>query len=248
MSSLSLSSFSPSLRPSMSPITLPPINTGALLLHAGAAATMAYGYMGLQTLPIHAFIASQKGGHFQFLTILGLAVAFVTMLLSMLADLAPVLTLVKRTKRAVFMIAMPLAVVISTIYWTLLFVCPQLILREDESLDTEPSSSVEAPTFTRIPLQMDIALHAVPAISLLLDFFLLERKYSTKHAVYGGFIVAASSGIWYSWWVEECGKYNGIFPYPFLTFSPFHIRIAIYSVATTFAYVCFLVLNFIRRA
>lgn len=61
---------------------------------------------------------------------------------------------------------------------------------------------------------MDVALHAVPAISLLLDFFLLERKYSRKTAVFGGFIVAAASGLWYAWWVEECAKYNGICEYP----------------------------------
>jgi len=231
----------------MSSITFSSYNPGPLLLHAGAAATMAYGYLGLHTLPIHSFIANQKGGHFQFLTIQGLAVAFVTMLLSMLTDLVPVLSVVKRAKRTVFMIAMPLAVVISSIYWTLLFASPHLILRKDESLDSEPSSSSAAPQFTRIPVEMDIALHAVPAISLLLDFFLLERKYTTKQAVYGGFIVAATSGLWYAWWVEECAKYNGIFPYPFLTFSPFHIRLVIYSVATTFAYVCFLVLNAVRR-
>lgn len=46
-------------------------NPGPLILHAGAAATMAYGYMGLHTLPINSFIESQRGGHFQFLTIQG---------------------------------------------------------------------------------------------------------------------------------------------------------------------------------
>ncbi|KAH8106738.1 FAR-17a/AIG1-like protein [Cristinia sonorae] len=218
------------------------------LLHAGAAATMAYGYMGLHTLPIHSFIVNQKGGHFQFLTIQGLLVAFVTMVLSMLADLVPVLSLIKRAKRAVFMIAMPLAVVISTIYWTLLLAFPHLILRPDMEGESEPSSSSKASQFARIPVQMDLALHAVPAISLLLDFFLLERKYTNKQAIYGGFFVAAASGLWYAWWVEECAKFNGIFPYPFLTFSPFHIRVVIYSVATAFAYVCFLTLNALRRA
>ena len=100
--------------------------------------------------------------------------------------------------------------VISTIYWTLLFTLPQLILRSE---DSEPSSSGAAPKLSRIPVDMDVALHAVPAISLLLDFFLLERKYSRKTAVFGGFIVAAASGLWYAWWVEECAKYNGICEY-----------------------------------
>lgn len=104
--------------------------------------------------------------------------------------------------------------VISTIYWTLLLAFPQLILRKEEIFETafesEPSSSAEAPHLARIPVKMDLALHAVPAISLLLDFFLFERKYTTKQATYGGFVVAAASGFWYAWWVEECAKYNGI--------------------------------------
>lgn len=99
-----------------------------------------------------------------------------------------------------------LAVVISTIYWTLLFTAPNLILRPD---DSEPSSSTKSPRLSRIPVEMDVSLHAVPAISLLLDFFLLERKYTRKQAIYGGFVVAATSGLWYAWWVEECAKYNG---------------------------------------
>ena len=107
-----------------------------------------------------------------------------------------------------------LAVVISTIYWTLLFASPNLILRKEEALSG--SSSPSASKLMRIPMSMDIALHAVPAISLLLDFFLLERKYTPKQAAYGGFIVAAISGFWYAWWVEECAKYNGICEYMFL--------------------------------
>lgn len=62
---------SPSSSSSMTTITLPSFNPGALLLHAGAAATMAYGYFGLHSLPVNSFIESQRGGHFQFLTIQG---------------------------------------------------------------------------------------------------------------------------------------------------------------------------------
>ena len=46
---------------------------GAFVLHSGAAAVMAHGWTGLQSLTISKWINTQKGGHFQFLTILGYA-------------------------------------------------------------------------------------------------------------------------------------------------------------------------------
>lgn len=45
-------------------------NQGAVLLHGTTAAIMAYGYNSLSGLPMNEWIKTQKGGHFQFLTIL----------------------------------------------------------------------------------------------------------------------------------------------------------------------------------
>jgi len=212
----------------------------AAVLHSGAIAAMAYGWFGLHSLGVNEWISKQRGGHFQFLTIQGLFVAGFTMALSLVLDFAPAITIIKRLKRTVFMIALPLAVVITTIYWSLLLLCPSLILQKDEP---KPSSSSEASTLSRIPLEMDLALHAAPAITLLLDFYLFERRYSTKQAIFGGLLVATIAGIWYASWVEYCASYNGVFPYPFLTFNPFNIRAVIYGSAMSFAYVCFLGLN-----
>ena len=80
---------------------------GAVLLHSIAAAIMTYAWFELETLPNDSFISKQKGGHFQFLTIQGrvlfgsmsselylnpifrLVIAWLTMVLSLLADIAP---------------------------------------------------------------------------------------------------------------------------------------------------------------
>ena len=43
----------------------------AVLLHSVAVAIMTYAWFELETLPNDAWIAKQKGGHFQFLTIQG---------------------------------------------------------------------------------------------------------------------------------------------------------------------------------
>lgn len=42
----------------------------AVLFHGTAAAIMAYAYNSLNGLPTHDWLKTQKGGHFQFLTIL----------------------------------------------------------------------------------------------------------------------------------------------------------------------------------
>lgn len=44
---------------------------GALFLHSAAAGVMAYGFLSIKTLPVNDWIETQKGGHFQFLTIQG---------------------------------------------------------------------------------------------------------------------------------------------------------------------------------
>lgn len=102
-----------------------------------------------------------------------------------------------------------LAVVISSIYWTLLIFFPKLILRAPEPGELGPTSSDEVPELLRISRSLDLSLHAAPGTFLLLDFYLFELKYSKFHARYGGAAVAAVAGIWYACWVEYCASYNG---------------------------------------
>ena len=138
---------------------------------------------------------------------------------------------------------------------------PKLILRAPEV--GEWGASSEAPDLIRIPLSLDLSLHAVPGTALILDFFLFEKKYPKSQARRGGAIVAIAASLWYSCWVEHCASYNGVckpihllsatmyidfeystpVPYPFLTFNPLPIRAAIYAGTTVFAYTVFQLLN-----
>ena len=69
--------------------------------------------------------------------------------------------------------------------------------------------SFSEPAIMRIPLKIDLALHAVPAISLLIDFFLVERKYSRRQAVWGGIVMTVLACSTYAPWIEYCSKFNG---------------------------------------
>jgi len=137
------------------------------------------------------------------------------------------------------MTALPLAVVISSIYWTLILLLPELIAQRDPN--TESSSSPPAMYF--IPIHIDLSLHLVPGLALLTDFIFLEQKFSESEARYGAPMIVVLATIWYSSWVEYCASFNSSFPYPFLTENPFEIRIGIYIGAATLALVSFWTIN-----
>ena len=69
--------------------------------------------------------------------------------------------------------------------------------------------SFSEPTIMRIPLKVDLALHALPAISLLIDFFFIERKYSRRQAVWGGIAMTVLACSAYAPWIEYCATFNG---------------------------------------
>lgn len=91
---------------------------------------------------------------------------------------------------------------------------PSLILKPQENGGLNPSASAEASDdLIRVPLYLDLALHAVPGTVLLIDFLLFERKYTKGYARYGGAVVAILAGTWYGWWVEYCASFNGTCEY-----------------------------------
>ncbi|KAH7340810.1 FAR-17a/AIG1-like protein [Rhizoctonia solani] len=215
------------------------------VFHAASMSIMAYGFVSLGTIASDEWISKQTGGHWQFLTILGLAAAWITIALSLLGDLFPSSQSINGVKRSLLMISLPVSIIVSGIYWTLMLAFPHLILPPIEAPlePVEPSSAPEAPQFYRIPLKMDLALHLAPSVSLIVDFFVLERKYTTRQLKAQAPLLAILAAISYATWAEYCASKNGAFPYPFLTISPFHIRVVIYGVTTLLAYLSLLVLN-----
>ena len=131
---------------------------------------------------------------------------------------------IRTIKRAVMMVSLPVCVtspyssfshqpplqvsiVVSSIYWTLLSVAPFLLLAEDPG-EATPSSSSETLALMRIPLNMDLALHAVPAVTLLIDFLVFERKHSAGAVRYGAPLAVVLSTVGYGSWAEHCAKYT----------------------------------------
>ena len=101
--------------------------------------------------------------------------------------------------------------VVSLIYWPLVILHPQLILQVDHNAAEIPvSGSPETSPLFRMPLSVDLALHATPPLSMLADFFLFESKYQWKDVQLGAPLTTAAFALWYGFWVEHCGKINGV--------------------------------------
>lgn len=73
--------------------------------------------------------------------------------------------------------------------------------------NTVPSSSEKSLRF--IPLEVDLSLHAVPALALSADFLLLERKFSRYETRYLAPLIVVLAAVWYGSWVEYCAGFNG---------------------------------------
>ncbi|KAF9532287.1 FAR-17a/AIG1-like protein [Crepidotus variabilis] len=214
------------------------------VFHGGAALLMHNGYNSLGGLEIDKFIQKQYGGHLQYLTIQGLAFAWFAMTLSLAHDSFPSLPFLRNLKRYVMIIAMPLSVVISSIYWTLIVYFPTLIVQGAKEAPGEPNSSADTVASFRIPLKVDLLLHALPAVSLILDFFFFEKKYTNKESKIAVPLTAVLYGIGYGVWIEHCANHNdGVFPYPFLTENNLYGRIGIYAGAAAIAVGSFRILN-----
>ncbi|KAI9570488.1 FAR-17a/AIG1-like protein, partial [Boletus coccyginus] len=122
-----------------------------------------------------------------------------------------------------------LAIVISSVYWSLISCFPHLIA---------PATAKLIP-----PLTIDLALHASPLFTLLVDFFVFESKFSKTYVHKAAPAAVVVYAIWYASFVEYCATFNGSFPYPFLTHNPFPVRVLIYAAAAGIALSCFRTLN-----
>ncbi|KAH7417429.1 FAR-17a/AIG1-like protein [Cadophora sp. MPI-SDFR-AT-0126] len=141
------------------------------------------------------FINASYGWHFQYLTILGLTVAHGTFIAGFLADLtlSPTLFLIKNT---LSLCSAPLEVLISVLYWGISAVDKTLVV----------------PPEIHIAPMADIGFHAMPAILLTIDLLLLSPPWTIKTS--RALALSSAIAVAYWFWVEECNKHNGFYPYP----------------------------------
>ena len=130
------------------------------------------------------------GGSFQFLTIIGLALATATFATGLLADV----TLSRQLfdlKNVLSICSAPLEVLISVLYWSLCAI--------DKTLVVPPEFA--------LPFVPDFGFHAMPAIMLTLDLLLLSPPWTVR--AYSAMTISMVIAFLYWFWIEYCFSKNG---------------------------------------
>ena len=140
-------------------------------------------------------INDSYGWHFQYLTIIGLALATTTFSVGLLADLTESPALFY-TKNALSTASAPLEVLISVLYWGLRAIDERLVI----------------PEFMVLNPWADVGFHAVPALLLTFDLLFLSPPWTISPVAAAG--LSGSLAMSYWWWVEQCHSHNGWYPYP----------------------------------
>jgi FAR-17a/AIG1-like protein len=152
------------------------------------------------------------GWHFQYLTILGLALASLTFLLGSLSDIAlsPQLFLLKNI---LSITSAPIEVLISTLYWGLRAIDPALVV----------------PPELELPLLPDLGFHAAPTALLVVDLLFLSPPWTITAVP----AVAVSGVIAFAYWfwIEVCYARNGFYPYPLFEILDTTQRVGLFSVS-----------------
>ncbi|KAI8391632.1 FAR-17a/AIG1-like protein-domain-containing protein [Radiomyces spectabilis] len=144
------------------------------------------------SLPLPGF-----GGHFQFLTILGLLVATLAFFLKVVRLFVP--GAFDSMHEMVVNIATPVEGLITVLYWPMVLYNRDLLASPDVAFI--------------LPLRLDLSLHFWPAVFLWVDFlaFNVEFKRTWRHIV-----VIYSFAILYYFWTSYCYSRNQFWVYPFL--------------------------------
>lgn len=136
-------------------------------------------------------LSDSWGWHFQFLTIIGLSTSLAAFVFGILADLTLVPALFN-AKNAIAVVATPLEVVISILYWGIRFIDPKLLIPDEEM---------------QLGLLPDVGFHLAPAFFLTLDLVLFSPPWTIP--VYAVMTLSTTLAFAYWYWVELCFNHNG---------------------------------------
>ncbi|EXJ79341.1 hypothetical protein A1O3_08843 [Capronia epimyces CBS 606.96] len=170
-----------------------PSHSLSALVHTLGLASFAYSFNYLVENPNP--ISQAYGWHFQYLTIIGLALASATFMLGLLADLS----LSRRLfvgKNILSVCSAPMEVLISILYWGLRLIDPELVV----------------PKELELPFSADASFHLAPSVFLLIDLLLLSPPWTITLVPAVALSTVIAFVYWY--WIELCYQANGFYPYP----------------------------------
>ncbi|UPK95524.1 hypothetical protein LCI18_006459 [Fusarium solani-melongenae] len=165
----------------------------AALLHAVGVASFIYSFYLLTTWK--SIFTDAFGWYFQLLTVVGLATSLLAFTFGVLADLT-LSDIFFDAKNTTSILATPLEVVISVLYWSIKVYDSSLLM--PRALDIDPL--------------LDIGFHLAPAVLLSLDFIVFSPAW--KITARGMMPLSVALALVYWCWIELCFQRNGWYPYP----------------------------------
>lgn len=183
------------------------------IVHILGLASFAYSFHYLSTHPNE--INQSYGWHFQYLTIIGLALATTTFFLGLLADV----TLSRQLfffKNILSCCSAPMETLISVLYWGIRAIDPELVV----------------PKELELPLTPDLSFHLAPSVMLVLDLLFLSPPWAIS--VLPALALSMSIAFAYWFWIELCYSKNGFYPYPLFALMNTNQRIGLFVGSAVF--------------
>ena len=166
-----------------------PSRTASLTLHILGLLSFSLSFRFLTQ--VKTFIDEAYDWHFQFLTIIGLALSTLTFLAALLADLT-LSTRLFSVKNFLSTCSTPLEVLVSLLYWSIALIDRELVV----------------PPEAMLPLVSDMGFHLAPAVFLTLDLVLLSPPWTIR--AYGALTVSMTIAVLYWVWIEFLFSKNGM--------------------------------------
>lgn len=176
-------------------------------------------------------LSRQFGGHYQFLTNISLVLTFATLLLGMTRAVSPSLPITRELKTVASAITMPIEVIVSILYWSVLAIDPDLLIPQRKVADPLNPGQFIMET-VRLPILTDLCMHAFPAILLSVDFLAFSPPFPIRRPnrlTSWPILATAISTIVYCLWAELCKANNGYYPYPLLSILSTPKRLVLYA-------------------
>lgn len=149
------------------------------------------------------------GWHFQYLTIIGLSLATITFILGLLADI----TLNRQLflfKNILSCCSAPMETLITTLYWGLRAIDPELVV----------------PKELELPLPPDLSFHLIPTAMLLIDLLFLSPPWAIS--ALPALCLSLGIAFTYWFWIELCYTRNGFYPYPLFALMDTKQRVGLF--------------------
>lgn len=165
-------------------------------------------------------------GCWQFLTNLSLLYTLIVFAIGTLAHVfkSPFLYSLKNNLHP---IALALESVVALVYWPLRLFRPQLILTRDFFL----------------PMNVDLAIHLLPVVSLSVDYFVFMPKWLLSHTAAFLFVTSLSMGYYYLLKQIVDVENGAIYPYQFLNVETEQQRIVIFFIVGMTGFIQYLFLQ-----